>query len=55
MNNEWLKVIEQFEKEGLTPKEVNKMVRGYQMVKMVMETVEDLNENKDTINEIAEN
>jgi hypothetical protein len=44
LNIDWVKLVEQLEKEGITPKEANKMIRGYQMITMVMKTVNDIGE-----------
>jgi len=47
LNNEWIKLVEQLEKEGITPKDANQMIRGYQMIKMVMKTVNDIGEEEE--------
>lgn len=47
MKDNWIKLIEELEKEGITPKEAKKMIRGYQMVNIVMNTVKDIEPNQD--------
>ncbi|XQY90632.1 hypothetical protein ACNRWW_13985 [Metabacillus sp. HB246100] len=42
---DWKELIEQLEKEGITAKEANTFIRGYQMVKSVMKSVEELDRN----------
>ncbi|WP_338788830.1 hypothetical protein [Metabacillus sp. FJAT-53654] len=42
MNDEWIKLIAYLEAEGVTPIEANKMIRGYQIIMSVMESMEKM-------------
>jgi len=44
---DWPKLIEQLEKDGVTPEEANKRIRGYDMIMSVIETVEELEPTKE--------
>jgi hypothetical protein len=44
---EWVELIDQLEKDGITPEEANKRIRGYDMIKSVIETVEELEPTKE--------
>ena len=44
---EWSVLIEQLEKDGITPEEANKRIRGYDMIKSVIDTVEELEPPKE--------
>ncbi|MCV9884691.1 hypothetical protein [Metabacillus halosaccharovorans] len=38
----WDKLIEQLEKDGITPEEANKRIRAYDMIKNIIDLVEEL-------------
>ncbi len=43
----WSELIEQLEKDGITPEEANKRIRGFDMIKSVINTVEELEPTKE--------
>jgi hypothetical protein len=42
IKDEWIKLIEYLNAEGVTPIEANKMIRGYQIIMSVMESMEKI-------------
>lgn len=42
IKDEWIKLIEELEQEGITPQDATKMIQGYQMIESVMDTVEKI-------------
>ena len=44
---EWSVLIEQLEKESITPEEANKRIRAYDMIKSVIDTVEEMESTKE--------
>lgn len=43
---EWSKLIEQLEKDGISPEEANKRIREYDMIKSILEMLEQLEPTK---------
>lgn len=43
----WSELIEQLEKDGITSEEANKRIRGYDIIKSVIDTVEELEPTKE--------
>lgn len=47
IENKWKKLIEELIRDGITPEEANKRIRGYDMIKSVIDTVEKLEPTKE--------
>jgi len=43
----WQELIEQLEKDGITPEEANKRIRGYDIIKGIIEMTEELEPTKE--------
>ncbi|WP_158515124.1 hypothetical protein [Bacillus weihaiensis] len=48
MDNEWSKFIEELEKEGISPKEANRMIRTFQVMEIVMKNMKETDIEEDS-------